>query len=183
MCPDFEERRQRCKHQWAVTFVHTVETAADGSEVVTISVTDGHANDGPELPALVSATARNFDMRDIAADKAYLSNANLTAVEAVGARPLVPFKLNSRPEGSEAWQRMWGLFVYRQREFLTHYHKRSNAESTFSAMKRKFGGSVRSKHFTAQQNEVLCKAIAYNLSVMTHAIHELGVEPDFGGAQ
>jgi transposase len=73
------------------------------------------------------------------------------------------------------------LFVYRQREFLTHYHKRSNAESTFSALKRKFGGAVRSKHFTAQQNEVLCKVVAYNLSVMTHAIHELGIEPDFGG--
>lgn len=52
---------------------------------------------------------------------------------------------------------MYGLFMYRQPEFMAHYHARSNAESTFSAMKRKFGPSVRSKNPTAQVNEVLCK--------------------------
>jgi transposase len=30
-------------------------------------------------------------------------------------------------------------------EFMQHYHKRSNVESAFSAIKRKFGDSVRSK--------------------------------------
>ena len=42
-----------------------------------------------------------------------------------------------------AWCRMWGLFMYKSDEFLAAYHKRSNVESTFSAIKRKFGGSVR----------------------------------------
>ena len=63
------------------------------------------------------------------------------------------------------------------------YHKRSNSESTFSAIKRKFGGAVRSKTFTAQRNEILCKILCHNLSVLVHAIHELGIEPTFGSAR
>ena len=80
-----------------------------------------------------------------------------------------------------AWRRMFGLFMYRQTEFLSHYHARSNVESAFSAVKRKFGGSVRSKNSTAQVNEVLCKALCFNLSMLVHAIHELGIEPQFHG--
>lgn len=74
---------------------------------------------------------------------------------------------------------MYGLFLYKQQEFLAHYHRRSNVESTFSAVKRKFGASVRSKNETAQVNEVLCKCLCYNLSVLVHAMFELGIEPTF----
>jgi transposase len=42
-------------------------------------------------------------------------------------------------------------------EFLSVYHKPSNAESTFSAIKRVFGDSVRSKTLHAQINEVLLR--------------------------
>jgi transposase len=45
-------------------------------------------------------------------------------------------------------------------EFLKTYHKRSNAESTFSAIKRVFGDSVRSRTHVAQVNEVLLKVLA-----------------------
>jgi transposase len=62
---------------------------------------------------------------------------------------------------------------------LEHYHKRSNVESTFSAIKRKFGSAVRSKQYTAQVNEILCKILCYNLSCLVHAMRELGVEPSF----
>jgi transposase len=77
---------------------------------------------------------------------------------------------------------MWGLFMYKQADFLAHYHARSNVESTFSAVKRKFGGAIRSKSPVAQTNEVLCKALCFNLSMLVHAMHELGVEPAFPGA-
>ena len=85
-------------------------------------------------------------MRELSADKAYLSNDNLTAVEEVGAVPYIPFKNNSRGTGnSDAWRHMWHTFEARNDEFLAHYHKRSNVESTFSMVKRKFGSSVRAK--------------------------------------
>jgi len=54
-------------------------------------------------------------------------------------------------------------------------------ESTFSAIKRKFGGAVRSKRFTAQVNEVLCKVLLHNLACIVHAMHELGIQPSFAG--
>ena len=68
-----------------------------------------------------------------------------------------------------------------RRDFLAHYHARSNVEATFGAMKRKFGASIRSKNPTAQVNEVLCKALCFNLSMLVHAMHELGIRPEFPG--
>ena len=109
----------------------------------------------------------------------YLSHSNLAAIESVGAVPYIPFKINSQGEGSAAWRRMWGLFTYKQSEFLAHYHARSNVESTFSALKRLFGAAVRSKTPHAQVNEILCKALCFNLSVLVHAIYELGIDPKF----
>ncbi len=150
--------------------------------ITAIRVTDGDANDSPEFAPLVESTARRFSLAEVSADKAYLSHTNLAAVEAVGAVPYVPFKLNSRGDGSAAWRRMFGLFMYKQAEFLAHYHARSNVEAAFSAMKRKFGGSVRSKNQTAQVNEVLCKALCFNLTMLVEAIHVLGIEPSFSVA-
>jgi hypothetical protein len=57
--------------------------------------------------------------------------------------------------------------------------KRSNVESTLSAMKRKFGDGVQSKTDTAMVNEALCKILCHNLVVLTHEMHELGIDPVF----
>ena len=35
---------------------------------------------------------------------------------------------------------MHAVFVFKQEEFLAAYSKRNNIESTFSSVKRKFGG-------------------------------------------
>jgi len=58
-------------------------------------------------------------------------------------------------------------------EFLDHYHKRSNAEATFAAIKKKFGESIKSKNRVAQENELLCKIIAYNITVLIHEMIQL----------
>lgn len=147
--------------------------------VTAVTITEGSAHDSPEFPALVSSTARRFTIQDVSADRAYLSHKNLKTVEAVGAVPYIPFKINCQAEGPAAWRRMWAVFMYRQAEFLQHYHRRSNAESTFSAVKRKFGSSLRSKNFVAQTNELLAKLLCWNLSCLVHAIYELGIKPEF----
>ena len=73
--------------------------------------------------------------------------------------------------------------MFRKQEFLQHYHKRSNVESTFSMMKRKFGDSLRSKSDVGQMNEILCKVIAHNLCVLIACIHELRLpSPQFDQA-
>jgi len=175
---DHKYGREMKEHGWVKA--HAM-VGATTNAITAICVTDSDANDSPEMPALVASTAQRFALAEVSADKAYLSHANLAAVEAAGAVPYIPFKSNSKGEGPAAWRRMWGLFMYKQPEFLAHYHARSNVESTFSAVKRKFGGSVRSKTPTAQVNEVLCKALCFNLSCLVHAMHELGIEPSFPG--
>jgi hypothetical protein len=75
---------------------------------------------------------------------------------------------------------MFHYFMFRGDEFLQHYHKRSNVESTFSMMKRKFGDSLRSKTDVAMVNETLCKILCHNLVVLIHEMYELGIAPVFG---
>src|SRR5260370_34774660 len=77
----------------------------------------------------------------------------------------------SKPTGSGAWTKMFGYFVYRREEFMAHYHQRSNIESTFSMVKRKFGDSLRTKTDVAMVNEVLCKVLAHNLVVLIHEMY------------
>jgi transposase len=108
--------------------------------VTAVQVTERHANDAPHLPALVQATARTFNVQEVSADKGYLSRANMQAVVDVGAEPFIAFKRNNGPYvKSPLWTRLWHYFAFNREEFLTHYHRRSNVEATFSAIKRVFG--------------------------------------------
>jgi len=62
---------------------------------------------------------------------------------------------------------------------MGHYHKRSNVESTFSAVKRKFGHNVMSQTDTAMANEVLCKFLCHNLTCLIQEQETLGIVPVF----
>ncbi len=75
---------------------------------------------------------------------------------------------------------MFALFTLERERFLSRYHARSNVETSFSAIKRLFGGAVRAKLPTSQKNEVLLKCLVFNLTCLVHAMHELGIEPTFG---
>jgi len=173
---DAKYGKEMCEHTWLKA--HAMVGVKTGI-VAAVKVTGSNANDCPELPALLAATSQRFDVAEVSADKAYLSRSNLNAVEAAGAVPYIPFKSNSKGNGPASWRKMWGCFIYRQDEFQAHYHLRSNVESVFSSVKRKFGGAVRSKKFVAQVNEILCKILCHNLAVLAHAMRELGIEPIF----
>jgi transposase len=142
----------------------------------------GHrdANDSPFFKPLVEATAKNFKIEEVSADKAYLSHENLALVDALGGTAFIPFKVNSGPgEEGTLWNKMYGYYQFRREEFLKHYHQRSNAESTFSMVKAKFGDSVRSKTTVAMVNEALVKILCHNLVVVHQSHVELGIEPVF----
>lgn len=74
---------------------------------------------------------------------------------------------------------MFRFFKDNKEEFNRHYHKRSNVESVFSMMKRKFGPNVRGKSSLAQENEVLAKALCHNICVLIQEMFELGIKVDF----
>lgn len=147
-----------------------------------VVIADQHAGDSPQLPELVSTTtASGFTIKELPADKAYLSADNLALVDALGGTAYIPFKVNSVLGNTPLWDKMFHYFNLHREEFLTHYHKRSNIESTFSAIKRKFGDSVRSKTHPATVNEVLAKILCHNISCVIHAWYEMGIDPtDFG---
>ena len=74
---------------------------------------------------------------------------------------------------------MFHYYNLHREEFLTHYHQRSNAESTFSMVKAKFRDHVRSRSGAAMVNEVLCKFLCHNICVVHQSHIELGIEPVF----
>ena len=63
-------------------------------------------------------------------------------------------------------------------DFMEHYHKDQYRDDS-TQIKSKFSDSVRSKTWTSQVNEVLCKVICHNICVVIQETHELGIKPDF----
>lgn len=155
--------------------------------VTAIEVSDWRDNDSRYFPHLVEATAENFEMAEVSADKAYLSKRNVALVEEAGAIPYIPFKSTTAPMlpwTDSPWARMYHLFAYNREEFLRNYHKRSNVETAFAMIKAKFGDAVLSKSPMGMANEVLAKVLCHNVVVVGQAIHEFGVDPScFSSAQ
>lgn len=151
--------------------------------VTAVEVTKGTAGDSPQFKTLVKATARNFVMNEVSADGAYSSAKNLRLVVNNGAMPYIPFKATATGNDPSIkdglWKRMYHFYLYNQEWFMQHYHKRSNVEATFSMIKAKFGTHLRSKTWTAQVNEALCKILCHNLCVVIQSMYELGVAPVF----
>lgn len=174
-------------HEWRKLHV-VVGTAA---KIVTAAeITDGFAADSPQFMPLLRQTPSRMDVAEISADKAYATRKNMEGAGALGVVPYIPFKrgtLAPQPALDSAddtvWTKMYFHFALRGDEFLTSYHRRSNVESAFSMIKRRFGDRIRSKGETAQANEVLAKVLAHNLCVLIHCAHTLGIEPCFGAAE
>ena len=142
------------------------------------------SGDSPMLPELVANTAANFDVQAVAADKAYSSYMNLEMLDAIGVKALIPFRANAveQREGqprNEVWARLFHFFHLHREEFLAAYHVRSNVESTFSAIKRKFSDQIRSKTPVAQTNEALLKVLCHNLVCLIHQMNESGAVAAF----
>lgn len=147
--------------------------------VTAVEIRDRNASDTKLLAPLVETTAQNFHIAEVSADKGYASKSNAEMVASVGAKPFIAFADNHRGLGGGKWEQMYHYFMFKRDEYLAHYHKRSNVESTFSMIKRKFGDSLRSKGDIAMTNEALCKILCHNLVVLIHEMYELGIDPVF----
>jgi transposase len=150
--------------------------------VTSVEISGWRDGDTRFFPQLVGATADNFDVAEVSADKAYLSRPNVALVEQIGATPFIPFKSNTHPMlplTDSPWGRMYHLFAYDPERFLASYHKRSNVESTFAMIKSKFGDAVMSKSPVGMANEVLAKVLCHNVVVVGQAAVEFGLDPGF----
>jgi transposase len=152
------------------------------SNIITaIEVTPGYFADSPQFKKLLKITAETFEVREVSADKAYSSRKNLQAVAELGGIPYIAFKENAKatPRGSLVWNRMKKFYDKYREYFMMHYHKRSNAETVFSMIKRKFGNHLYSKSDVGQTNEILCKALAHNICVLIQEYHENSIKLNF----
>lgn len=146
--------------------------------ITAIEVTPGFWADSPQFKKLVQTTSRTFAIREMSADKAYSSRLNLHVVATRGGVPFIPFRKGStsKSKGCMIWGRMKKMYDKNPEYFMGHYHKRSNAETVFSMMKRKFGFHLYSKSEVGQVNEILCKALAHNICVLIAELFELHIK-------
>lgn len=143
-------------------------------------VTDGNKNDSPFLPQLLQETSANFDVKNVSADKGYLSRENLRAIVEIGAVPTIPFKSNSvADDKDELWTRLLAFYTFSRPQFDAVYHRRSLTESNFSAIKRCLGANVKAKSSDGQHAEVYMKVLCHNIRVLVQSIFELGITPQF----
>ena len=151
--------------------------------VCAIRTLDRNAADSPQFIPLVQETAKGFTIGEMSADKAYASLANFEAVAACGGQLYTDFRSNTTGAVGGLFEKAFHYFSFNKEENMKHYHRRSNIESTFSAIKRKFGDAVRSKTETAWVYLVICKCIAQNLTVLVQEQHELGIDPIFWNSE
>ena len=157
-----------------------ISTGTLTNVIADVIITDEYSADSPHFKKLVENTSKYFNIKQVSADAAYSSRKNIETVLKHGGEPFIMFKSNATgSHGSSCWRHAFHYFQLHHDEFLEYYHKRSNVETTFSAIKKKFGENIKSKNHVAQENEMLCKIIAYNITVLIHAMFELGVSPKF----
>ena len=179
---DYCEKKHNTKkqHKWIKCHAITGNTT---NIVVSAVITDENGADSPQFIPLVQDVANmGFAIGEVTADKGYSAITNYNAVQEVGGQAYIPFKSNATGtvySGNKArlWRKMFHYFQLNNDEFMGHYHNRSNVETTFHAIKAKLGDSVKSKNYVAQANELLCKLIAYNITVLISAMYELKIEP------
>ena len=101
---------------------------------------------------------RNLDVKVLLADKAYDAEWLHEYCFEQNIKTIIPKKKNIRKG------------FYRRKQMKNYsdekYHQRSNIESGFSAIKRKYGGSVSGKSLKSIISELSCKAIAHNLRLL-----------------
>jgi transposase len=147
--------------------------------VTAVRILNKDSADHPQFRPLVEQTAATFTVKEVSADKAYTSNENFEAVADVGGTAYLAFKSNATGTCGGLFEKMLRYFKFEAETYLAHYHKRSNIEAVFSAVKRRFGDAVMSKTDVAMANEVLCKLLAHNLCCLIQEQEELGIVPVF----
>jgi transposase len=176
-----EKYRGATEHHWVkVHLMCGVKTHI----VTAIHIDHRDSSDTLHLEPLLNITAQHHNVVELSADKAYASVKNFKAIDRAGATPYIPFKSNHTGSRGGLFRKAFLYYQLHRDEFLDHYHKRSNVETTFHMIKSKFRDNVRSKgksngDDTSQINEVYCKCLAHNICCLIMSIYELGIQPEF----
>ena len=172
-----EKHGTSLKHQWVK--LHAV-CGVKTNIITSVEITESNVSDKTMFAPLVQNTKNNgFNVQELSADMGYSSRNIHETASQLGVQAFIPFTKNATgtSNGSAIWKKMFHYFKFNQEEFMAHYHKRSNVETTFHMIKSKLGDCLKSKNFTAQKNELLCKVLAHNILVLIMETQELGINP------
>ena len=125
----------------------------DKNKIVSFHARTKHAHEIRDVKKLLSGKK----IKTLLADKAYDAEWLHEFCFERGIKTVIPSKKNTRK----------GFYRRKQKDNYSDniYGKRNLVESGFSAMKRKYGGSVAGKSLSAINSELSCKALAYNLEL------------------
>ncbi len=137
--------------------------------------------DSSQFRPLLEETAVKFPVGVVVGDGAYASRTNVALVRDLGAQPLFRPRDTSitKQHGAGGWADMIAFFTIHRAQFDALYHRRSLVESVNSAVKRRFGETLRSRTVTSRTNELLCKLVSYNLTVLVQHVHYLHAEEEW----
>ena len=143
-------------------------------------VTEKNVADVRMLQDVVGVNTKYFRMEDFTADKAYSSRAVFKFIEKLGMTPYIPFKKNAKgdPKGVRIWREMFDHFHTSPDEFNNAYHQRSNVETSFHMLKARFGSQLKTKHFTANVNEIKARVLCCNITILIQEAFESGINLD-----
>jgi transposase len=175
----YNEEKHGCKQERNWIKAH-ICTGVKTNVITSAVILEEHSPDCPQLAQLLADTAKYFEIKEVSADAAYSSRYNITTIVKHDAIPYIPFKKNAtaNAKGSMLWTRAYHYFQLHPEEFMKHYHKRSNVEATLAALKKKLKETITSRNRTAQINEMYCKIIAYNITVLIREWVRVGGLPD-----
>lgn len=130
-----------------------------------MEVTTGTVGDPTQLGNLLEELD---DLETVSGDTGYLSRRNCELIETKGATPYLKPRRHSPDKiiGPPAWRRMIRSHRRNKSTWMKHYHRRSMAETAFSAIKRTLGHSLRSIRRDLQKLELMIRAIVYNITTL-----------------
>lgn len=148
-------------------------------------ITSEHKGDSPQFYELFRQTRQNFKPNEIYGDAAYCTQSIYDNIDDKGAMGFLLFRRNITGSTirSEAMKKALKTYQNQPNMFLRRYHRRENVETTFNSLKTMLGEAIKSKKFTSQKNEMLCKIIAYNITRLIHAKFELEIPIEFNNGK
>ena len=143
--------------------------------ITSIEVTKGTVHDTTQFEKLSNDTKRKFKIRNFLGDKGYQSKKNINIIRDLGGTAIIPFKKNQTGKchhkgDNFTYKKLFNFFHTNKEAFMHLYHKRSNVESCFSMIKRKFGNNIKCKKEISQDNEILAKVLVHNICVLIQEI-------------
>ena len=127
-------------------------------------VTRGTWSDLPEFEPLVQNTIPGSNIKQILADKGYVSNENYELAAVYGVTPYIKPKDNAvyRPHPSNQYEKMVHYATKFPERWKNVYRYRVKAECAIHSKKAAFGDIIRGKYPPSRRNQELLRDIVHN---------------------